>query len=79
MVPVITKPTNATRITKSTLTAIHHVITKSLLKRTINVEIIKLDVSHRFAIFLIAETENRITLEGKVQFSKRLINNKTKK
>ena len=29
-------------------------------------------------IFLIVETEKKMTLEGKVQVTKRLINNKTK-
>ena len=33
----------------------------------------KLDISDHFAIFLIAETEKRITPEGKVQITKRLI------
>ena len=79
LVPEINKPTKPTRVTKNTVAAIHHVITKSLLKRTINTEIIKLDVLHNFAKFLIAETEHRITLEGKVQIAKRLKNNKTKK
>ena len=53
------------------------VITNSLLYRTINTTIIKLDISDHFPIFLIAETEERMTWEGSVQITKRLINNKT--
>ena len=75
MVPVINKPT---RVTKNTATTIDHIITHSLLHRTINTGIIKLDISDHFPIFLIAETEKRITPEGKVQIKKRLIDNKTK-
>ena len=79
MVPVINKPTKPTRVIKNTATAIDHIITNSLLYRTINTGIIKLDVSDHFPIFLIAETKKRITPEGKVQIAKRLIKNKTKK
>ena len=75
MVRVINKPT---RNTKNTATAIDHIITNSLLHRTINTGIIKRDISDHFPIFLIAETYKRITPEGKVQITKRLINNKTK-
>ena len=72
---VINKPT---RVTKNTArTAIDHIITNSLLHRTINTGKIKLDISDHFSIVLIAETEKRITPEGKVQITKRLINNKT--
>ena len=39
----------------------------------INTGIIKLDISDHFPIFLIAE-KKRITPEGKVQITKRLIN-----
>ena len=41
--------------------------------------IIKLDVLDHCEIYLIAQTEKRITLAWKVQITKRLINNKTKK
>ena len=75
MVPVLNKPT---RVTKNTATAIDHLITNQLLHRTINTGIIKLDISNHFPIFLIAETEKRITPEEKVQMTKRLTNNKTK-
>ena len=75
-VPVINKPT---RIKKNTATAIDHIITNSLLHRTINAGILKLDISDHFPIFLIAKTEKKMTPEGKVQITKRLINNKTKK
>ena len=75
MVPVLNKPT---RVTKNTATAIDHIITNQLLHRTINTGIIKLDISNHFPIFLIAETEKRITPEEKVQMTKRLTNNKTK-
>ena len=75
MVPVLNKPT---RVTKNTVTAIDHIITNQLLHRTINTGIIKLDISNHFPIFLIAETEKRITPEKKVQMTKRLTNNKTK-
>ena len=34
-------------------------------------------MSDHFPIFLIAETEERMTWEGSVQITKRLINNKT--
>ena len=74
-VPVINKPT---RVTKNTATAIYHLITNSLLQRTINTGILKLDISDHFPIFLIAKTEKKMTPEGKVQITKRLINNKTK-
>ena len=72
-VPVINKPT---RVTKNTATAIDHIITNSLLHRTINTGI--LDISDHFPIFLIAKTQKKMTPEGKVQITKRLINNKTK-
>ena len=72
---VINKPT---RVTKNTATAIDHIITNSLLHRTLNTGIIKLDISDHFPIFLIAKTEIKMTPEGKVQITKRLINNKTK-
>ena len=75
MVPVINKPT---RVTKNTATAIDHIITNSLLHRTINTGIIQLDISDHFPIFLIAETERRMTPEGKKQITKHLANNKTK-
>ena len=75
MVPVLNKPS---RVTKNTATAIDHLITNQLLHRTINTGIIKLDISNHFPIFLIAETEKRITPEEKVQMTKRLTNNKTK-
>ena len=74
-VPVIKKPT---RVTKNTATAIDHIIANLLLHRTINMGIIKLDISDYFPICLIAETENRMTPEGKVEITKRLLNNKTK-
>ena len=74
-VPVINKPT---RVTKNTATAIDHIITNSLLHRTINTGILKLDISDHFPIFLIAKTEKKMTPEGKVQITKRLINNETK-
>ena len=60
------------------MTAIDHIITNSLLHRTINTGILKLDISDHFPIFLIAKTEKKMTPEGKVQITKRLINNKTK-
>ena len=49
-----------------------------LLDRTTE-GIIKLDISDHFPTFLIAETEKRMTPEGKVQIAKPLINNETKK
>ena len=75
-IPVINK---ATRATKNTATTIDHIITNSLLHRTINTGILKLNISDHFPIFLIAKTEKKMTPEGKVQITKRLINNKTKK
>ena len=45
----------------------------SLLHRTINTGIIKLDISDHLPIFLIAETEKRMTPEGKVQITRRII------
>ena len=51
------------------------VITNLPLHRTINTEIIKLDISDHFLIFLIGETEKRMTPEEKVQITKCLINN----
>ena len=64
--------------TKNTVTPIDHIITNSLLHRKINTGILKLDISDHFPIFLIAKTEKKMTPEGKVQITKRLINNKTK-
>ena len=55
-VPVINKPT---RVTKNTATATDYIITNSLLHRTINTAILKLDISDRFPIFLIAKTEKK--------------------
>ena len=74
-VPVIKKPT---RVTKNTATAIDHIITNSLLHRTINTGILQLVISDHFPIFLIAKTEKKMKPEGEVQITKRLINNKTK-
>ena len=54
LVPVINKPTP---VTKNIETAIDHIITDSLLHSAIYMEIIKLDFSDHFPIFLIAETE----------------------
>ena len=75
LVQVIYKPT---RVTKNTATVIDHIITNPLLHRIINTRIIKLDISDHFSIFLISVTEKRVTPEGKVQITKRLINDKTK-
>ena len=75
LVPVINKPT---RVTKNTATTINHITANSLLQRTMSTGIIKLDISDHFPIFLIAETERRMTPEGKVQITIRLINNKSK-
>ena len=75
MVPVINK---LNRVTKNTVTAIHHIVTNLLLHSTINKGIIKLDISDHLPIFLIAEAEKRMTREGKVQITKCLINHKTK-
>ena len=49
-----------------------------LLLRKINTGIIKPNISDLFPMFLIAETEKRMTPEGKLQVAKRLVNNKTK-
>ena len=76
LVPVIYK---STRITKNTTTATDDIITNSLLHRTINTGIVKLDILDHYPIFLIAETGKKIIPERKVQITKRLINNKTKK
>ena len=40
--------------------------------------IIKLNISDNFSTFLISGTEKWMTLEGKVQITKRLINNENK-
>ena len=61
-----------------TATAIDHIITNSPLHRAINTEIFKLGISDRFSIFSIAGKEKRVTQEGKVQITKRLINHKTR-
>ena len=74
-VPVINKPT---RIKKNTVTAIDHIITNSLLHRTINARIFKLDTLDHFPIFLVAKTERKMIPEEKIHITKRLINNKTK-
>ena len=74
-VPVINKPT---RVTKNSATAIDHIITNSLLHRTIYTGILKLDISDHLQIFLIAKTEKKMIPEGKLQITKRLINKKTK-
>ena len=74
-VPVIDKPS---RVTKNTAIAIDHIITNSLLHRTIDTGVLKLDISDHFPTFLVAKTEKKMTPEGKVQITKRLINNKTK-
>ena len=47
-------------MTKNTANATDH-ITNSLLNRTINTGIIKLDVSNHFPVYLIAVTEKRVT------------------
>ena len=60
------------------MTALDHIITNSLLQATIDTGIIKLDTSNQFPIVFIAGTEKRMPLEGKMQFTKHLINNKSK-
>ena len=57
-VPVINKPT---QIKKNTSTAIYHIITNSLLHRTINTGILKLDILDQFPIFLIRKSTNHKT------------------
>ena len=75
LVPVTDKPTS---VTKNTSNALDHIITDSLIHGTINTGIIKLDISVDFPVFLIAETEKRMTpVGGEVQITKRLVNNKT--
>ena len=75
LVPVTDKPTS---VTKNTANALDHIITDSLIHGTINTGIIKLDISDHFPVFLIAETEKRMTpVGGEVQITKRLVNNKT--
>ena len=74
LVPVNNKPT---RVKKTTLNAIDHTITNSLSHRAIDTGIVKLDVLDHFPIFLIVGTGNRMTLEGKVQVTKQLINYET--
>ena len=49
------------------MTAIDHIITNSLFHRTKNTEILKLDISDHFPIFLIPKLEKKMTPEGKVQ------------
>ena len=49
----------------------------SLLHRAIDTGIIRLDILGHFPIFLIVETGKRMTPDGKVQITKRLLNNKT--
>ena len=75
LVPVINKPT---RVTKNIATAVDDITANSPLHRTINKGIIKLNISDHFPIFLRAETERRMTPEGKKQITKHLANNKTK-
>ena len=75
LVPVISK---STPVKRNTATAIDHIIANTLLQRAINTGVIKLDISDHFPIFLIAEKERRMTPEGKVQITKRLINIETK-
>ena len=62
MVPVIKKPIKQTQVTKNTANAIDR-ITNSLLNRTTNTGIIKLDVLNHFPIYLIALTEKIVTSE----------------
>ena len=59
----------STWLTKNTATAIDHIITNSLLHRTINTGITKLGISDIFPMFLIAETEKRMAPAGKVQIT----------
>ena len=75
LVPVINKPTC---ITKTTADAIDHIITTSVLHRTIDVGVIKLDILNHFPIYLVAGTGKRMTLGEKVQITKLLIDNESK-
>ena len=75
LVPVINKPTC---IKKTTADAIDHIITTSVLHRTIDVGVIKLDILNHFPIYLVAGTGKRMTLGEKVQITKLLIDNETK-
>ena len=70
LVPVIRKPT---QFTKTSVVITDHVIKNSLLYKKIDTEIIKLDISDHFPIFLIAGTEKGMSPEEKVQITKRLI------
>ena len=71
IIPVINKPT---KITKKSVTAIDHILTKFFLNNDIKTGIIKLDISDHFPIFLISNKSDIYLHVDSTTIFKRYIN-----
>ena len=77
LIPVINK---VTRVTKTSVTAIDHIITNSYLNTYIQTGIIKTDISDHFPIFLVTNTATiykRFINNETIQYFRTLLNNVT--
>lgn len=70
-IPLINKPT---RVTRSSATAIDHIITNDFTNTTIKTGIIKTDISDHFPIFITSQTTHLHNCSEKIKITKRLIN-----
>ena len=75
LIPLINKPT---RVTRTSATAIDHIITNAFINKTIETGIIKADISDHFPIFLITDPVTLNGTENKKTIYKRTINTETK-
>ena len=71
LIPVINK---VTRVTKTSVTAIDHIITNSYLNAHIRTGIIKTDISDHFPIFLVTNTPDVDEYSDTTTIFKRFIN-----
>ena len=71
LIPVINK---VTRVTKTSVTAIDHIITNSYLNAHIQTGIIKTDISDHFPIFLVTNTPDVDEYSDTTTILKRFIN-----
>ena len=74
LIPVIN---TVTRVTKTSVTAIDHIITNSYLNTYIQTGIIKTDISDHFPIFLVTNTSDVDEFSDTTTIHKRFINNET--
>ena len=73
--PIITRPT---RVTRTTITSIDHILTNAILTNTVHSGILQTDISDHFPIFTFIEDEITKNESGTTTIFKREINEKTK-